>query len=322
MTEQRIHVSQGRILCVFVVILLLTAGLTGCKSTPTPMITPTLPSSPTQPPTQPSLSAPAIDPPGPQITIEAGKKIPIRANAAGAKRYEWKLQGKGSISETQGDAIFYAAPEAGGEIAIVTVLAFNDQGVASPPTSLTINSQAMGLVRLDALGIPAGFMAGVGDPGGIISLGPISGGCHTDMDCIQFTYRRGGGWGGIYWWPLTCGASGTPDAWAKVQKGVCGVNVPDVGNFDVMNRLTFWARGERGGEVVEFKIGAVDVLPKPGRSLGKVTLSSTWKQYEISLKGMDLTNAIGLFAWIATDMDNPDGAAFYLDDIQFEGLQK
>jgi hypothetical protein len=36
---------------------------------------------------------------------------------------------------------------------------------------------------------------------------------------------------------------------------------------------------------------------------------------------MDLTKVVGLFLWVAADIDNPDGAVFYLDSIQFEGVK-
>jgi hypothetical protein len=97
--------------------------------------------------------------------------------------------------------------------------------------------------------------------------------------------------------------------------------VLEAGNLSAVNRLTFWARGDRGGEVIEFRIGTEEVLPIPGRSLGGVTLTSTWDQYGIDLEGIDLTNAIGLFCWIAKDSDNRQGAVFHLDDIQFEGVR-
>ena len=346
-----------------ILVLLLVASLAGCGRTSTPQPTPTLsptatpvveptltpPPTPTlEPTTVPSPTAtPVVEPtlappptptleptpipppeapviePADEVTVEAGKKIAIRASAAGADRYEWELLGDGEIPDSTKPAIIYTAPEEGDTIAIVTVTAYNDQG-ASPPTSLIINvpAKATASVRLDTLAIPAGWMSGRGGPESFTSLGASPIGCHTDSDCLQVTYNPGGAWGGIFWWPLSCGESGTPDAWDRVTGGTCGINVLEVGNLSVVNRLTFWARGDQGGEVVEFKIGAVDVLPSPGRSLGKVTLTRTWKQHEIDLEGMDLTNAIGLFLWVATDLDNPEGAVFYLDDIQFEGVRK
>lgn len=254
----------------------------------------------------------------------AGNKIAVSAGATGADGYRWELQGDGEISATEGDTILYTAPEQaveGGTMALLTVAAYNDYG-ASPQTSLVINVLVSEIVAvgLDALAIPAGWMSGGDNPANFMTLQASPDDCHTGADCVRFTYKTGGEWGGVYWWPPACGASGTPDAWDQVRRGTCGVNVLQVGNLSAVNRLTFWARGDLGGEIVEFKIGGVDVLPTPGRSLGKVALEPTWEQYEIDLENLDLTNAIGLFLWVAADDTNPQGAVFHLDDIQFEGV--
>jgi hypothetical protein len=294
-------------------VLLLVVGLVGC--------TPASESTP--PPELPVPEAPIIVPEGPEVTVEPGKTISVRASATGADRYEWRLQGKGEISSSTEPTILFTAPEEEGTIAILTVVAHNKQG-SSPPTSLTINvpvAPVITSISLEALGgIPAGWMSGGDSPGKFISLEGGSA-CYTGSDCLKITYRPGGEWGGIFWWPLNCGGSGTPDAWDRVRNGTCGIDIFKVGNFSAVNRLTFWAQGSQGGEVIEFNVGAADVLPSPGRSLGRVTLKPTWEQYEINLEGTDLTNAIGLFLWTAADVNNPQGAVFYLDDIHFEGVQ-
>jgi hypothetical protein len=314
-----------------VLVMLLAVGLVGClppssppTAAPTPPPPATLPPPPsTTTPLPPPPAAPVINLPGPEITVEAGKTISVRASAEGADKYEWTLMGKGEISASTGPAVLYTAPKEGDVVAILTVTAYNAQG-ASPQTSLTINVPPIAaavVIRLDALAIPAGWMSGGSNPASFIKLEASPSNCHTGADCTRFTYSTGGGWGGIYWWPLTCGESGTAPAWDKVRGGTCGVNVLTAGNLSSVKRLTFWARGERGGEAIEFKIGGVDINPMPGRSTGKITLERDWKSYEIDLENMDLTNAVGLFLWIASDADNPNGAVFYLDDAQFEGVK-
>jgi len=295
MNEQTGLTARRWILCVLV--LILGVGLTGCKSPP---------------------PAPETTPAGPEITVRSGETIGIRASAKGADGYEWTLGGVGKISGTEGPAILYTAPGEAG-MAMLSVTARNDRG-ASPATSLMINVAPVATCRLDALAIPAGWMSGSGAPAPFIKL-EAGANCATGASCSRFTYSPGGSWGGVYWWPLTCGESGTKEAWDRVRAGACGINVLEACGFSTIYRLTFWARGEREGEVVEFKIGGTDVSPKPGRSTGKVSLESDWKQYEIDLEGLDLTNAIGLFLWVATDMDNPEGATFYLDSVQFEGVK-
>lgn len=256
--------------------------------------------------------------PGIEIAVDPGQTVAIRANAPRATGYRWELAGEGKISATTGPAIIYTASEQGGGLAILTVTAYNSQG-DSPSTAATINIKRTTAIRLDALGIPAGFMAGNPNPERVVNIASSPIACHSGTDCKQYTYVRGSDWGGIMWWPLKCGPSGTAEAFRKVQDGTCGVNVPQAGNLQTIRRLTFWARGQKGGEVVEFKVGAADVSPSPGRSLGEVTLGSDWKQYTINLENVDLAKATALFIWVATDMVNPRGAVFYLDDIQFEG---
>jgi hypothetical protein len=286
---------------VLTFVLLTTPGMASCGKTPP--------------------QAPVTTPAGPEIQAAPGKEvITIQASASGAEDYEWKLEGPGELSKETGPVVDYKPPEKGGGRATLSVTASNKHG-SSSPTLLSIRVVDMISVRLDALAIPAGWMSGGGDPTRFISLDAVQTGCHDGPGCNRITYRTGGQWGGIFWWPQGCGVSGTPEAWNKVKGGTCGINVLQVGNLKEVHRLTFWARGERGGEVVEFKIGAVDIEPKPGRSLGKVSLTNTWERKEIDLKGMDLTNAIGLFSWIATDASNPQGATFYLDGIQIEGVR-
>lgn len=121
---------------------------------------------------------------------------------------------------------------------------------------------------------------------------------------IKITYTPGPkGWAGIYWQ--------YPDKNWGAQPGR---------NLRGVQRLTFWAKGERGTEIVEFKTGGIrgqtykDSFEK---SLGRIKLSQEWKQYEIDLTDQDLSSVIGAFAWIASKDANPDGLTFYLKGIYF-----
>lgn len=110
--------------------------------------------------------------------------------------------------------------------------------------------------------------------------------------------------------------------------------VPDAG-FDLGGavRLTFWARGEEGGEEIDFFLAGVGrdpvtgapVAPFPGSSprhpaLGtRFVLTDQWRQYSIEgLTALDVSYVLGGFAWVADDLNNPSGAIFYLDDIEYE----
>ena len=106
--------------------------------------------------------------------------------------------------------------------------------------------------------------------------------------------------------------------------------VPNAG-FDLTGatKLTFWAKGQQGGEQIEFFVGGVGrnpdtgnpTTPFPGSTpVVKITvsLSPAWQQYEIDVSNHDLSYVLGGFGWVANTSNNPNGAVFFLDDIQYE----
>ncbi len=128
--------------------------------------------------------------------------------------------------------------------------------------------------------------------------------------CIKVVYNAkasgGNRWAGVYW-------QNPANNWG--DKPNAGMDLTGI------TKLTFWARGEKGGEVIqEVKVGGINgTYPDSDEvKAGPITLTSDWKQYTIDLTGKNLTHIIGGFAW-ATNLDvNPEGCTFYLDDIQFE----
>lgn len=176
-------------------------------------------------------------------------------------------------------------------------------------------------VQLSSLGIPAAWMSGPGtQPGRFIHVGPGTD-CLAGLDCRKFTYTPGAMWAAIGWWPAKCGPSGTDAAYAVARQGACGVNVLQQGRLRRVERLSFQVKGEKGGEVIGFQVGADDMPPMPKVGPNKVRLTTDWQRQEIDLEGVDLNNAVILFLWVATDDDNPKGASFYLDDVKFEGTR-
>jgi len=267
-------------------------------------------------------SKPTLTPTGPELVLQPNMSQTLRAVSPGAARFEWSLHGEGKLSSGDGDRVLFTAPDHGGVVSLVTVVAHNGQG-ASPQSSITISTAASPAVRLDAIGIPAGWMSGNQSqkPSKVISLNMSKTAYHTGADCIQIGYKPGAGWAGIVWWPKACGPSGTPDAWSRVKNCSCSVDVLKAGNLRTVNKESFWARGEKGGEVVEFKVGDDTLCPLPGRSSGPLTLTADWKPYNIDLTDLDMKRAVDLFTWVADDLHNPQGATFYLDDVQFEGTR-
>jgi len=133
---------------------------------------------------------------------------------------------------------------------------------------------------------------------------------HSAPLCIKISYQFGPSkWAGIYW-------QNEPNNWGD-----------EPGNDysrKSLRKLTFWARGEAGGEVVEFKSGGINISGKRYKdsyvaSTGSQKLTKEWKQYEIDLSQADLSSVIGGFCWIARAEDNTGKEIiFYLDDIYFE----
>jgi hypothetical protein len=128
--------------------------------------------------------------------------------------------------------------------------------------------------------------------------------------CIKIEYRNNSGtrWAGIYW-------QNPPNNWGTI---------PDAG-FDLRGatKLVFWARGQKGGEVInEFKMGGIssgEYIDSDSASIGPIQLTSEWKRYEIDLRGRDLSYVIGGFCWATNiDVNDPGGIIFYLDEIKYE----
>ena len=154
---------------------------------------------------------------------------------------------------------------------------------------------------------PSGIMGDTGDIG--LSGGYIptpSGG----KACLRITYEPKGakGWAGIYW-------QNPPNNWGEVEGGY---------NLEGVDRLTFWAKGEKGGEKIAlFKIGGITgrYNDSDSASTGPLKLSKEWKQYTISLKRKDLHYISGGFCFTVGREDSPSGCTFYLDEIRYEGKE-
>jgi outer membrane protein OmpA-like peptidoglycan-associated protein len=159
--------------------------------------------------------------------------------------------------------------------------------------------------------IPSGYM-GDSDSLKLFSAyesAPLaSGGQGRTSYRITYSGRGSEGWAGIYW-------LAPANNWGTV-KGA-GYNLTEA------TRVTFWIRGEKGGErLSEVSVGGIasGSYPDSDRaSIGPLTLSDKWEQYAIDLRGKDLRHIIGGFAFSIKREDNVRGARFYLDEIVYEG---
>jgi hypothetical protein len=158
--------------------------------------------------------------------------------------------------------------------------------------------------------IPSGWM---GDHGDIKINDQCADNPHSGTTCIRFEYSakkaQGQGWAGMYW-------QNPAQNWGSKKGGF---------NLAGMNKLTFWARGAKGGEIIQkVMVGGIGIDTRatyPDSSLaemGPIELTDSWKQYTVNLAGKDLSSISGGFGW-ATNADlNPEGCVFYIDDIKFE----
>jgi len=129
----------------------------------------------------------------------------------------------------------------------------------------------------------------------------------SDSFCVKINYVPGNiGWAGIYW-------LNSPNNWCD------GTDLSSEG----YNQIVFYAKGENGGELIEFKAGDVKCPDNNQQrdsfsaSLGRIRLTRDWQRYIINLHGKNMSNVIGIFCWVASGLANPNGLTFYLDDVLY-----
>jgi hypothetical protein len=149
--------------------------------------------------------------------------------------------------------------------------------------------------------IPAGWM---GDTKSI-KLNPAwTDQPHSGKTCLRCDFEADKNWGGVVW-------QSPAGDWG--ERG---------GGYDLTGakKLTFWARGEKGGETVSFEFGT---LAKPKKffdtatgKIDKASLTKDWQRHEIDVSGKDLTRIKTGFVWTLASPGQP--VTFYLDDIRWE----
>ena len=146
---------------------------------------------------------------------------------------------------------------------------------------------------------PAGYMGNTG----AISIAPSSENPHSGKSSLRVDYKAGDNWGGVVW-------QNPANDWGDKPGGY---------NLSGAKKLTFWARGAKGGEVVAFGAGLIGKekpFPDTAQAKTEVTLTPAWKEYEIDLKGQDLSRIKSGFYWTLAAKGAP--VTFYLDDIKYQ----
>lgn len=158
---------------------------------------------------------------------------------------------------------------------------------------------------------------------------------HSGATCIRCVFNRmDDNYGGFYFMNgILVGPAPLPYFGGTTVPGT-NITVTHSTGLDLSGAtsLTFWARGEIGGERVEFFLGGVGwepetelpIEPYPDSTARypplwtTFLLSNQWQRFSINLNGLNLTNIMGGFGWVASASDNPNGAIFYVDDINYE----
>jgi len=126
---------------------------------------------------------------------------------------------------------------------------------------------------------------------------------HAGRTCVKFTYADSAQWAGVVW-------QDPPGDWGDRPGGYYLVGA---------TRLTFWARGEKGGEQVKFGCGLIDrdkLHYDTAVGSVQVRLTTKWRQFTIDLRRRDLSRIKSGFYWSASARG--EGFTFYLDDVRYE----
>jgi hypothetical protein len=126
---------------------------------------------------------------------------------------------------------------------------------------------------------------------------------HRGETCLKASFTEAAGWGAVVW-------QNPANDWGDRP-----------GGFDLSEakELTFWARGQDGGEEVTFGFGLIGIDKKyhdSGKAEVKVTLTKQWKQYKIDLGPYDLSCIKSGFRWAVAAQGRP--LTFYLAEVQYE----
>lgn len=151
---------------------------------------------------------------------------------------------------------------------------------------------------------PSGWM---GDSRDLTFNQQHSKGVYAGKHCIKVQYSPRGSnrWAGIYWQQPS-------NNWGDKKGGY---------NLSKAEYLTFWMKGEKGGEkIAEVKIGGFKgQFPDSAEAVKKkIVLTKDWKLYWMDLRKKDMSYIAGGFAFVVNKADNPDGCIFYIDEVRYE----
>jgi hypothetical protein len=150
---------------------------------------------------------------------------------------------------------------------------------------------------------PSGYMGDVSD----LKLSGSYKNLHQEgYPCLKIMFMAEGhmGWSGVSW-------QNPANNWGEYDGGY---------NLSKAKKLTFWVRGDKGSEIVEFKLGgtAANYPDSENLTSGPITLTNVWTQYSLDLSDADLFYISAGFGLTVKQDSNPKGCIFYVDDVKYE----
>lgn len=214
-----------------------------------------------------------------------------------------------------------SAPPAGsGGAADMAMLSPGTGGNHTPADMATPAPTAMLPFAVDTAFVSSGFM-GDGAMPGTVTMMPAKAGDSTDCggkrasttaagSCHTVAYvppaANGMGWAGVYW-QYPANNWGTKPGYA-IPSGA--------------KKVTFQAKGQKGGEKVTFLAGGIIGAGNPYTDSLKatvtVTLTADWQPYSLDLSGQSYSQVLGGFGWTMTAGDAGASGGFSVDDIQWQ----
>ena len=151
--------------------------------------------------------------------------------------------------------------------------------------------------------VPAGWM---GDCASVQMIEDCRENPKSGETCMKWIYDTHGlnihHWAGVYWqFPAA--------NWGNVDGGY---------DLSRAKSISFWARGQTGKEIIEFKAGGIyGVFPDTMEvSSNSIKLTKEWKKHELNLSDYDKRHVNGGFCWVAkVEGQKVNEVVFYLDDI-------
>jgi hypothetical protein len=222
-----------------------------------------------------------------------------------------------AISESSADSVTLTMPASGGGYRLYVYVRDDHGGAAIANVPIKVKGAVVRervpakkvelpfVVYADSLaGAPYAPSGWMGDTGAIKMDGAWRTNPHAGTACMRFEYSKPDGWGGIVW-------QDPPNDWEGEHPG----------GYDLTgaSKLTFWARGEQGGEQVKFVMGLIDrdkIYYDTATGELPVVLTAEWKKYEIDLTGRLLARIKTGFCWSLAGRGEP--VTFYVDDVRYE----